>query len=97
MELREFIKTALLDITSGVEEANKISNRFKIASGFHQGKQLHGEDVVFDVAVEIDTAQQKTGKAGLGISVVSLGGEMSTDQHDRQSNRLKFRIFVTED
>lgn len=96
MELKEFIKTALLDIVSGVNEANKISDRFQISSQYHSGKQIGGQDVEFDVAVANDTSERKAGKAGLGLSVVSLGGEISTDHRGRQLNRLRFKIFITE-
>lgn len=51
MELKEFIKTTLLDISAGVESANKESNRFLLGGQQHFGKSIYGEYVEFDVAV----------------------------------------------
>ena len=53
MELKQFIKEALLNITEGVAEANKEKDRFKIIGMKHEsGKD--GNYVEFDVSIIVN-------------------------------------------
>ena len=50
MNLEEFISQTLLDITQGIEKANKVSNRFQLSGQIHQ-RGVSGEFVEFDVGL----------------------------------------------
>lgn len=69
MELKDFIKKTLIDIASGVHEANK---EFKTAtdSTDYFEVQAHGEKdenyIIFDVAVSSSGKDSLEGKGGLG-------------------------------
>jgi hypothetical protein len=39
MELTDFTKHALLDVVNGVEEANKVKDRFRLSSHFGRCKK----------------------------------------------------------
>lgn len=61
MELKHFIKEALLNIVDGVEEANNVRNRFKIIGVKHESG-IDGTYADFDVSVIVNEAS--SGEAG---------------------------------
>jgi len=100
MELKQFIKEALLNIVEGVEEANKAHNRFKIIGVKHESG-VDGTYAEFDVSVVVNEAS--SGEAGGKISVsllsvASVGVGAKTDETNSQQNthRLTFKVFVSE-
>lgn len=109
MELKQFIKEALLNIVNGVEEANKSNKRFKIIGIKHHESGMDGNYADFDVSViasessgnEIDG--KVNGQIGTSLlSVVSANIDSSvtakTDQANLNQNahRLTFKIFISE-
>jgi len=96
MELQEFITNTLVAITKGVEDANQVSNRFQISGQIHHGKGINGDSVEFDVGLEVNESDQKSGKAGIDVSVIELGGDIKTAKSNQNTHRLKFRVFITE-
>ncbi len=95
MELKDFIKDTLLAITYGVDEANAIKPRFRIANAIHCDG-TSGETVEFDVGIEVTDSSQKNAKGGIGVSVAKIGGEVNSGQTNHNTHRLKFRVFITE-
>lgn len=101
MELKEFIKTALVSIVEGVDQANAVHNRFELSSGFHAEKKRHGTIVDFDISIAVDESTENNKKAGASLKVVSLfTGEISGEDRSKAQNlsnqKLAFKIFITE-
>ena len=93
MDLKEFIKSTLSNIHSGIKEANKDLGKkdhvpFSIA---REGKESYIE---FDVALTVGQQKTKKGKAGLLLNVVSLGGEKGTENTEQTVSRIKFTVKV---
>lgn len=107
MELRDFIKTTLTEISLGIKEAQEetkdlgvIINPSGLAVGNQGDKYLkHGgwryvQDIEINVAItisEIDGA-----KAGLGIvtGIFSGGASSSTENNNSSMSTIKFKIPV---
>lgn len=101
MELKLFVKEALLGIIEGVEEANSKHNRFKIIGIKRNDSGIDGNNVDFDVSVVVE--QKSSGKVGGKISasilnVVSANVDSKVDQTESHQNvnRLKFKVWVSE-
>lgn len=101
MELKHFVKEALLSVIEGVEEANLKHNRFKIIGIKRNESGLDGNNVDFDVSIVVE--QKSSGKVGgkVGASilnVVSANIDSKIDQTDSHQNvnRLKFKVWVSE-
>lgn len=100
MELKQFIKEALLNIVDGVEEANQENNRFKIV-GVRHASGVDGSYADFDVYVKVEDKQD--GKIegsikGAILSVVSSGIDSKLDLSSSQQNihHLSFKVFISE-
>lgn len=103
MELKEFIKTAITDITEAVSELQSELNNGTIvnptlAQGEH-GQQIWIENEVrtierlnFDVAVTATESSSADGEAKAGISI--FGAKMGTGLASKKENvsRLTFSI-----
>lgn len=101
MELKQFVKEALLSITDGVDEANAIHNRFKIIGVKRNESGADGSNIEFDVSVVVE--QKSSGKVGgkVGgsiLNVVSANVDSKLDHEDTHQNvnRLKFKVWVSE-
>ena len=87
MKLKDFVSQTLLDITNGVEEAQKRSPHW-IAPGFVEGEKVVSPQLVaFDILVTVNK------EAGGGIQVWSLG-DLSAKGNSEQSNRMSFSVPV---
>ena len=87
MKLDEYVKQTLLDITNGVEAAQRESLLF-IAPGAIEGKvRLEPQMIQFDVAVTVNK------EAGGGISVWSIG-DLKAGGSVEHTNRLSFQVPV---
>lgn len=90
MELKEFIKQSLVDITTGVDEAAKETNKpmAVVSSGDNR-------TVEFDIAV---TVEGRSGsQAGAGIKVlelVNIGGKISSDSANTNVSRVRFGVSI---
>ena len=101
MELKQFVKEALLSITEGVEEANSKYNRFKIIGIKRNESGIDGNNVDFDVSIVVEqkSSGKVRGKVGVSIlNVVSANVDSKLDQTDSHQNvnRLKFKVWVSE-
>ena len=100
MELKHFIKEALLSITGGVEEANKEAGRFKILGVKHESG-LEGNYADFDVSVVVNE-QSKIDVSGevkaSWLSVVSakVGSKIGQSSTNKNTHRLTFKVYITD-
>jgi hypothetical protein len=100
MELRTFIKTALLDIINAVKDA-QVEVKGKIVPG---GVKLNYESVKhgvseiqvvdFEVMVEADESKGSEGKLGVVNSIIGAGIAGKSESGVKHSNVLKFRIPI---
>jgi hypothetical protein len=102
MDLKDFVKQALVDITSAVEEAKDISP-VSIAPGYvstEKGRSTITDPqfIEFDVATTVVESSSTSGSGGAKISVVgvgiSLGGERGVTANHESVSRVKFQIPV---
>ncbi len=101
MELKDFIKNALVSIVEGVDEANSLHNRFELSSGYHAEKRMNGSDIAFDISIVVDESKEENKKAGASLKVVSLltgelSGEDKTKAQNQSIQKLAFKIFIKE-
>lgn len=93
MDLKNFVKQTLLEITGGLKEANhelKGSGADFILP--QQGPVGKEGTIVFDVAVTVTSEDSKTGGGGIKIAVVNLGGELKGTEKHESISRIKFSI-----
>jgi len=101
MELKQFVKDALLSIIEGVEEANLKHNRFKIIGTKRNDGGIDGNNVDFDVSIVVKqkSSGKMGGKVGASIlNVISANVDSKLDQTDSHQNvnHLKFKVWVSE-
>lgn len=99
MELKDFIKHTLLDIVTGVEEANKEKSRFHLSSHIHD-KQGSGQKVEFDVSVMITASSENDTQGGIKVAFVNIGANIGKELKEAEINqnihKIKFDVFVSE-
>ena len=101
MELKQFIKEALLNIVDGVKEANEEKARFKIIGVKHNDSNTEGAYADFNVSVIVSetSSAEGTGKgyaSFLKVLSVDLGGKTDQTSSQQNTHRLSFKIFITE-
>ncbi len=90
MELKQFVKNVLKDITEAVEETRKESSR-----DMHLDSSKDQRTVEFDVAVTAEDVTSATGKAGVKVfSVLEGGGEVGKEVKSSSVSRIKFGVSV---
>ncbi len=90
MELKEFIKEVLKDITEAVEESRGSSTR-----DMHLDSLKDQRTVEFDVAVTAEDITSASGKAGVKVfSLIEGGGETSKEVKNSTVSRIKFGVYV---
>lgn len=100
MELKQFIKEALLSISSGVDDANKEKNRFKIIGEKHESG-IEGNYVDFDVSVIINEtlsggAGGKIGVSLLNVASASIDSKIDQINAHQNTHRLTFKVYISE-
>lgn len=92
MELKEFVKQTIIQITDGVMDGHKYVVDNNYGKGVQSSKY---KEVSFDVAVT-SNEEAKTGIAGkLAVaSVLSFGGKDETISAATNSSRIQFKIYV---
>jgi hypothetical protein len=101
MQLKDFIRETLTNITQGVEEANgEGGNRFQLSNKPNL-KGISGTGVDFEVSVVATDSQSEGGNAGFGIKVASLfNAGVGMDSQEETSNQiahtLRFQVFIAE-
>lgn len=98
MNLEEFIQKTLTSIYKGVEKTNKKL----VADEKHRGPFSLSADgdsgfIEFDVAVTVESAESKRGKAGLKVYVADASGEGEKTDAEQTVSHIKFKIKARED
>ena len=103
MELQEFIAKTLVDIKTGVSEANKTlaeleGKKMGVDAHPYFAIEPHGRDkkegyINFDIAVTVTQETKTTGGGGIKIAVASLGGEISDSGSQESISRIKFHVL----
>lgn len=92
MELKEFVKSAILDIVNGVKEAQEANaSGAIIIPNFGSSKHGKAETIHFDMAVEASTKNEECGKAGVSIAGLFSGG--IGDETTNSENRISRVVF----
>ena len=86
MEVKEFVKTILKEVTEAVEESSKESQTHKFST--YDG----GEDkkINFDLAVILEKSGE--GKVGAGIFKI-VSGKLQGKLSEQIVNRIKFSVL----
>ena len=86
MEVKEFVKTILKDVTEAVEESTKESETHNFST--YQG----GDDkkIKFDLAVILE--QSNEGKLGVGVFKI-VSGNLQGKLSEQVVNRIKFSVL----
>ena len=95
MELKDFIKRALLDVVNGVEEANTEKDRFRLTSHVHANGE-NGQKVEFDISVMINESSESDLKGGIKVALVNLGGSKKESESNQNVHKIKFEVFIKE-
>ena len=103
MELEEFIKTTLVNISNGMRQANlqlasqedktlgkDFSSTFVIEALNREKGQGY---IAFDIAVTVSHESKKAGETGLKIAIASLGGEIGDVKTQEHISRIKFHVL----
>lgn len=106
MDLKEFIKTALLSIVEGIEEAKNILDATeknicppmapayidKLKIPLNAGNGFYYQQAEFDVAVTVEN--QTEGKTKAGIKVLGIGANIdgSMSSSNTTVSRIKFHV-----
>ena len=104
VELRDFIRNALVEIASGIREANKElkdparpsdAPSFTLRSNRGDSSRIPG--ITFDIAVTA-TKNQKD-KAGFMVALASIGGGAATEKGfgGETAHRIKFEVGIYHD
>lgn len=106
MELRDFIRQALVEIVGGISDAQKddevgsfivpsgvgVNSAFPDDSGVKHAARLITTVAQFDIAVTAETHEEQTGKAGLGIKIIDAGIQGQTGSKTTEASRIKFSV-----
>jgi len=97
MELKQFIKEALLGITNGVDDANKEANRFKILGVKHESG-IDGNYAVSVIVNEESKIDVNSEIKASWLSVVSakLGSKIAQSNLNKNTHRLTFKVYISE-
>ncbi len=90
MELKDFVKNVLKDVTEAVEEYRADSSR-----DMYLDNSKEQRTVEFDVAVTAEDVTTANGKAGVKVfSLLEGGGEASKEVKSSSVSRIQFGVHV---
>lgn len=90
MELKDFVKNVLKDVTEAVDEYRNESSR-----DMHLDNLKDQRTVEFDVAVTAEDVTSASGRAGVKVfSVLEGGGETTKEVKSSSVSRIKFGVYV---
>lgn len=107
MELKDFVAQTLVQIVEGIDQANdSLSNKSAFVASsniktsedikyyYDKDRTLHYvSNVDFDVAINIQDSQSKTGGANIEVfSVLNIGGKGEKGLINTSTNRIKFTL-----
>jgi hypothetical protein len=92
MELNQFITKALVEIATGITNANtELNNRSFEIEAFRRDKETGF--VSFDIAVKTNEENGKGAKAVIQVINLGIGGEVKKSSNNEQANRIKFYVL----
>ena len=104
MELQEFIRSVLVQVVRGVEQAQTELKDSKAAinplgiraqTALEQNKETPSfTDVEFEVAVEVKTTGEQTGGIGIQVAVFKMGVDGKKSEGESHVSRLRFVVPV---
>lgn len=96
MDLHEFISKALLDIISGVEDAQKNTKRGTIPADPENGTLIFKYQFVeFEVSVKVSEQTSGEGKINVGlVNILGAGMKGEINKGEDHDTTLKFKIPI---
>ena len=95
MELKDFIKTTLLELAKGISEAGSELNGQKIAvTNTALRTKGHGDQglIDFDLAVEVKDSHKSSGGGDLKIAIVKANIGKDNETSASTTSRIKFTL-----
>jgi hypothetical protein len=92
MELNEFITNVLVEIATGVKNANKNLGIGAFAIEAYRREKETGY-IAFDIAVRTSEASGKDAKGGIQVLNLGIGGKLEKTSTLENANRIKFYIL----
>ena len=101
MDLATFVRSTLVEIAHGIQQANKsLSDErakpdatFQLQGSHGSGNHAH-EPIEFDVAVVVSEKEESSGKGGLKVAWIEAGGQKSATSENQTTSRVKFHVGV---
>ena len=91
MELKEFVKKALVDVVEAVDESASASMR-----EIYLLPTVDSRTVEFDIAVSVEKESTKGGKAGIKVlEFVEGGGALESISRNSTVTRIRFGVQVS--
>lgn len=105
MELKEFVRETLLQITQGVKEAQEATSEYGAVinpsayahdSDYDyaviKNKKLPVQNVEFEVALTATTGEGSKSGIGVAFGAFAIGGNKSTEENNVSVTNIKFTI-----
>jgi len=94
MELKEFIKKSLVEIRTGIYEANEelIVNLDKEYRPFSIGDMRNKID--FDVAITVENNESAKVEGGPKVAIAKLGSDVESSVKTNNLSRIKFSVYT---
>jgi hypothetical protein len=90
MDLKDFVKSVLIDIDSAVDEARQTANR-----DIRFSEKQNIRTIEFDIAVSAENTNGATGKAGIKVlAVAEAGGDISQISKNSKVSRIIFGLNI---
>jgi hypothetical protein len=90
MELKEFVKDAILQLDSAIDEANNQTKREVRFKSSDNRRTLE-----FDVAVTVEDKSSKGGKAGIKVLGLTAGGGGGKESKNVYVSRVQFGVKIS--
>jgi hypothetical protein len=106
MDIKEFIKSTVTQISEAVTELNSelckdkegtIINPYNVRHANRPASNTGGAnitDIVFDLYVSVESGTESGGKIGIFSSIIGVGMEGKSDDSNKQVSRIQFTIPV---
>lgn len=107
MELKEFVKEAIVQVVEGIDEANAVlsektafvasaniqTNKTYQSTVDKDGRHHYVTDMEFDVAINAQNSETKEGRGRVEIlTVLNIGGKGSCENTTSSTSRIKFSL-----
>jgi len=99
MELKDFIKMALIEVCEGIAEArSNIESKYKgnciIAPVNIEGKKAYTgtKDITFDLAIQLEEEKKNGINGKVGIQILNLGADVGNKISEKKINHINFSV-----